>query len=95
MFGLASQADLYLNKFVPALLHANNNNLNDFDKCLNEKANVECVKKFLSESQVRTLIIQKFMTKDEEEGEQISSVDEPSQYLISTEVQYTNPKCLR
>jgi dynein heavy chain 1 len=63
-------------------------------KCLNEKSSVECIKKFLGESQARTLIIQKFLSKDDEEGEQASSADEPTQYLVSTEVHYTNPKCL-
>ena len=52
----------YLKQFVPALLDANNNNSGDLDKCLSDKANVECIKKFLSESHVRTLIIQKFLS---------------------------------
>lgn len=47
----------YLKQFVPALLDAN-----DFDKCFNDKANVESIKKFIGESQVRTLIIQKFLS---------------------------------
>ena len=51
----------YLKQFVPALLDANNN-INDFDKCFNDKANVESIKKFVAESQVRTLIIQKFLS---------------------------------
>ena len=53
----------YLRQFVPALLDANNNNSTEFDKCLSDKANSECIKKFVGESQVRTLIIQKFLSK--------------------------------
>ena len=53
----------YLKQFVPVLLDANFTSINDFDKCLNDKSSVECIKKFLGESQVRTLIIQRFLTK--------------------------------
>ena len=55
----------YLKQFVPALLDANNNATltNDFEKCMNDKTSIECIKKFLAEAQVRTLIIQKFLSK--------------------------------
>ena len=53
----------YLRQFVPALLDANSAGGADFEKCLSEKNNVECIKKFLGESQVRTLIIHKFLSK--------------------------------
>ena len=51
----------YLKQFVPALLDANLASLTDFEKCMNEKATLETIKKFLGETQVRTLIIQKFI----------------------------------
>ena len=106
----------YLKQFVPVLLDANSSSATEFEKCLCEKPSIEVIKKFLSEAQVRTLIIQKFIIKgasrwiieagflyqninlflDEEEGEQVGG-DEvtPVTYLVSTEVHYTNPKCLR
>lgn len=87
----------YLQQFVPVLLDANNNvNEDEFEKCLNEKTSVEIIKKFMGEGQVRTLIIQKFLMKDEEEGEQgvVDDQQVPATYLVSTEVHYTNPKCL-
>jgi uncharacterized protein YvpB len=53
----------YLKQFVPALLDANLTSLSDFEKCLNEKTSLETIKKFLGETQIRTLIIQKFIIK--------------------------------
>ena len=85
----------YLTKFVPVLLDADYLSLQEFDKCLNEKLNVESIKKFMSDPQVRSLVIQKNLTKDEEESEQGGDDYSPVQYIISTEMLYTNPKCLR
>ena len=53
----------YLKQFVPALLDANLTSITDFEKCMNEKTTIETIKKFLGETQVRTLIIQKFILK--------------------------------
>lgn len=53
----------YMKQFVPALLDANLASLSDFEKCMNEKTTTETIKKFLGETQVRTLIIQKFILK--------------------------------
>lgn len=54
----------YLKQFIPALLDANLASATaEFEKCLNEKSSVECIKKFLSDQQCRTLIIQRFYTK--------------------------------
>lgn len=53
----------YLKQFVPALLDANLASTSDFEKCMNEKMSIETIKKFLGETQVRTLILQKFILK--------------------------------
>lgn len=84
----------YLRQFIPALLDANLASLPELEKCFNEKSSIECIKKFLGDGQCRTLIIQRFTLKDEEESEQNSDESVISQFLISTEVNYTNPKCL-
>ena len=84
----------YLRQFIPALLDANLASLPELEKCFNEKSSIECIKKFLGDGQCRTLIIQRFTLKDEEESEQNSDESVVSQFLISTEVNYTNPKCL-
>ena len=84
----------YLKQFNPALLDANLASIQELDKCFNEKSSTECIKKFLSDSQVRTLIIQRFTLKDDEESEQNTDDTAASQFLISTEINYTNPKCL-
>jgi hypothetical protein len=54
---------IYLKQFVPALLDASGSSIGEFDKCLSEKSSIECIKKFIAESQVRTLIIQKYLAK--------------------------------
>jgi hypothetical protein len=53
----------YMKQFVPVLLDANLATIADFEKCMNEKTSSETIKKFLGETQVRTLIIQKFIIK--------------------------------
>ena len=53
----------YLKQFVPVLLDANSSSAAEFEKCLCEKSSIEVIKKFLSEAQIRTLIIQKFIIK--------------------------------
>lgn len=53
----------YLKQFIPAILDANSTSTIEFEKCLNEKSSTECIKKFLGDPQVRTLIIQRFYTK--------------------------------
>ena len=53
----------YMKQFVPVLLDANLATIADFEKCMNEKSSNETIKKFLGETQVRTLIIQKFIIK--------------------------------
>jgi hypothetical protein len=53
----------YLKQFVPVLLDSNAQSTIEFEKCLTEKHNLDSIRKFLGESQVRTLIIQKYLTK--------------------------------
>jgi dynein heavy chain 1 len=53
----------YLHQLVPVLLDAKKSSITDLNKCLNEKLNVETIKKFMSDQRVRSLIIQKNLTK--------------------------------
>jgi hypothetical protein len=53
----------YLKQFVPVLLDANCLSISEFEKCMNEKAYVDCIKKFMSDPQTRSLVIQKVLTK--------------------------------
>ncbi len=53
----------YLKQFVPVLLDANCLSISEFEKCLSEKANVDCIKKFMSDSKTQSLVIQKCLTK--------------------------------
>ena len=59
----------YLKQFVPVLLDTTtSSNNSEFEKCLSEKTSVEIIKKFLSEAQIRTLIVQKFIIKGKLHG---------------------------
>jgi hypothetical protein len=53
----------YLKQFVPILLDADYHSIGEFDKCLNEKTSVDAIKKFMSDPQIRSLMIQKLVTK--------------------------------
>jgi hypothetical protein len=53
----------FLFQFEPVLLDSNAQNTIEFEKCLNEKHNIDSIRKFLGESQVRNLINQKYLTK--------------------------------
>lgn len=55
---------------------------------MKEKQNIELLKRFISEPQIRTLIIQKFLNNEED-----STPDELASYLLSLEIHYTNAKC--
>lgn len=92
----------YLRQLISVLLECSIESSNELEKCLNEKSTIECVKKFISESQVRSLVIHKFITKDDEESEQGSDpfkdtdtgTSSTIQYVITIEMHYTSPKCL-
>jgi hypothetical protein len=55
----------YLKQVIPVLLDSSNVNNVEFDKVLNEKSSVECIKKFIGDPQVRSLMIQKLLAKGE------------------------------
>ena len=52
----------YLKQVIPVLLDSSDVNNVEFDKIFNEKSSVECIKKFIGDPQVHSLIIQKFLT---------------------------------
>ena len=53
----------YLKQFVPILLDADHNSAREFDRTLNEKAQVDIIKKFMFEPLVRFLMIRKYLLK--------------------------------
>ena len=54
---------IYLKQLLPALLDSSLASMGEFEKCASEKSNIDVIKKFIGESQVRTLIIQKLISK--------------------------------
>lgn len=53
----------FLKQFVPILLDSSAGTTTDFEKALQDKSSIDCIKKFINEAQCRSLIIQKFYTK--------------------------------
>ncbi|XP_047110792.1 dynein heavy chain, cytoplasmic isoform X1 [Schistocerca piceifrons] len=61
---------------------------------LNDKSNQECIQKFLSDSQVSILFVQRISSKDDDNDQSGEGEDEKDAvaYYISNEVRFTNPK---
>ncbi|XP_049780046.1 dynein heavy chain, cytoplasmic isoform X3 [Schistocerca cancellata] len=61
---------------------------------LNDKSNQECIQKFLSDSQVSILFVQRISSKDDDNDQSGEGEDEKEAvaYYISNEVRFTNPK---
>ena len=53
----------YIKQFVPALLDTSPVSNLEFEKSLEDKSNVDCLRKFLADSQTKNLIFHKFYTK--------------------------------
>jgi hypothetical protein len=53
----------YIKQFVPVLLDTSPISNLDFEKSLEDKSNVECLRKFLADPQIKNLIFHKFFTK--------------------------------
>ncbi|XP_071453347.1 dynein heavy chain, cytoplasmic isoform X3 [Hetaerina americana] len=83
----------YIKKVVTVLLEESDDVPPVFSSALDEKDHAECIRKYLSDQQVRALFIQRNCSKDDD-NDQSGDADEESQisYLISNEVHFTNPK---
>ncbi|XP_039279680.1 dynein heavy chain, cytoplasmic [Nilaparvata lugens] len=85
----------YLKKIVPILLQEDEINYSALNSALEDRNNVELIKKFLGDSQVCTLFVQRSSSKDDEnEGGENEDDKEVSGFLISNEVSFTNPKMM-
>ena len=80
---------------MPALLDAGSaSSSTELAKCLQDKAATELIRRFVGEAQVRCLVVQKLVMKEEEEGEAVSGLEEQLvSYMVLSEVQYVNPRC--
>ncbi len=71
---------------MPALLGAGSAScFTELAKCL--QAATELIRRFVGEAQVRSLVVQKLVMKEEEEGQEKVS------YVVLSELQYVNPRC--
>jgi hypothetical protein len=68
---------------VPALLGSVSST--ELAKCL--QLATELIRRFVGKSQVRSLIVQKLVMEEQEEGEEHVS------YVVLSEVHYVNPRC--
>ncbi|KAL5008961.1 hypothetical protein ScPMuIL_014542 [Solemya velum] len=85
----------YLCRLVPVLLEDRESALPALKTAVFEKDNVESIKKFLSDSQVPVLLVQRSSTKDEAvevsdagEGDNDGTIN----YVISSDVHFTSSK---
>ncbi|XP_050037127.2 dynein heavy chain, cytoplasmic isoform X2 [Dermacentor andersoni] len=84
----------YLRRVVPVLLEEDEVLQPSLETALSDKANLEVLRKFIADPQVKTLLVQRSSSKDEElVGEGGGDVEEETvTYTISSEVHFTNPK---
>lgn len=92
-FANVSTLSSYLARMVPALLEEDQPNA--LLKLLEQPATKEKLKKFITDSQTKTLLIQRYLNKEEEEdatSENSNELDEQVTYSIVEEVVFGNPK---
>ncbi|XP_064484606.1 dynein heavy chain, cytoplasmic-like isoform X2 [Ornithodoros turicata] len=84
----------YLRKVVPVLLEDDDTIHPSFESALIDKNNHEAIRKFIADSQIKSLLIQRASSKDEElVGEGGGDVEEDTvTYTISSEVHFANAK---
>ncbi|XP_043279701.1 dynein heavy chain, cytoplasmic isoform X3 [Venturia canescens] len=81
----------FLRKIVTILAPEEDGVPAGFNSALEEKNNQECIRKFIGDSQVWALCIQRSSIKEEDSGEG-EEERESAMYHISNEIYFTNPK---
>ncbi|XP_041352869.1 LOW QUALITY PROTEIN: cytoplasmic dynein 1 heavy chain 1-like [Gigantopelta aegis] len=81
----------YIRRVVPVLLDDDDPDLAALQKAVSDKQTIEVIKKFLSDSQCPTLLIQRTSTKDEV-AEGGAEVEGTTTYTITTGVQFISSK---
>ncbi|XP_046627104.1 dynein heavy chain, cytoplasmic isoform X5 [Neodiprion virginianus] len=81
----------YLRRVVAILLPDEDDSPPALNFALEDKNNQECIKKFLSDSQVWSLYVQRSSAKEEDGGDG-DEEKENVMYYISNEIYFTNPK---
>lgn len=87
----------YLKRVVTLLLQEENEDFSDeLTAALEDRTHMECIKKFISDSQVSSLFIQRSSSKDEEAEQNAEGEEEKDLVLfyISNSVHFTNPKMI-
>ncbi|CAG2102482.1 unnamed protein product, partial [Medioppia subpectinata] len=83
----------YIRRVVPALLEDDNVIHPSLELCLRNDTTVEKIRKFVSDGQMRSLLVQRSSTKEEEEvSESGGDTEDNVVYLISEEVRFMNAK---
>ena len=85
----------YVRGVVPLLLEGESQVPLELDSSLKEPLHVDYMKKFLSDVQIRTILVQRNPLKDEEEGDEASGADSEKQraiYSVNLDVHYSAPK---
>ncbi|KAG1662035.1 Dynein heavy chain, cytoplasmic [Nymphon striatum] len=86
----------YIKRVVPVILEDDDGIPKSLEAVLSNPANQDCMKRFLSDAQVTSLLIQKSATKDDdveaEDGDEEVDDKENISYLISADVHFTSSK---
>jgi dynein heavy chain 1 len=87
----------YLRRVVPPLFEGESEVPLELDAALKESVHLEYINKYLSDNQIRSLLVTKTPLKDEEEGDESAATETGSDngravYSINLDVHYEGPK---
>ena len=89
----------YLRRIVPLLLEGEPEVPLELDTALKDAVHLDYIKKFLSDGQTRSLLVERTPLKDEEEGDEGSATESGAEsereraiYTITLDVHYSAPK---
>ena len=89
----------YLRRIVPLLLEGDPQVPLELDTALKDALHVDYIRKFVSDAQTRSLLVQRTPLKDEEENDETSSTESGAEnereraiYSLDLDVHYTAPK---
>ncbi|RMX44013.1 hypothetical protein pdam_00012965 [Pocillopora damicornis] len=89
----------YLRRIVPLLLEGDPEIPLELDTALKDALHVDYIRKFVSDAQTRSLLVQRTPLKDEEENDETSSTESGAEnereraiYSLDLDVHYTAPK---
>ncbi|XP_077870638.1 cytoplasmic dynein 1 heavy chain 1-like [Saccoglossus kowalevskii] len=81
--------EIYVAKLIPLLLEDGDGTSTVLKTALSERGHQECMKKFLSDPQIQTILVERAVSKDDVEDE---NAEPDIAYTLSLDVHFTNAK---